>query len=61
MESGLETVDGRLMVRWREAKVGLKSLEVEAVGPETDLFVDMTESARRMVWGGIGLERSSLA
>jgi len=33
---GLETVDGRLMARRREAKVELKSLEVEAIGPETD-------------------------
>ena len=36
LELGLETVDGRLMARWREAKVELKSLEVEAIGPETD-------------------------
>ena len=44
LELGLETVDDRLIVRCREANVELKSLEVEAIGPETDLFVDTTES-----------------
>jgi hypothetical protein len=44
LELGLETVDDRLMVRCRDANVELKSLEVELIGPETDLFVDMTES-----------------
>jgi len=37
-------VELRLIVRCREAKVELKSLEVEAIGPETDLFDDTTES-----------------
>lgn len=44
LELGLETVDERLIVRCREANVELKSLEVDAIGPETDLFVDTTES-----------------
>ena len=42
--AGLEVVEDRLMVRCREEKVELKSLEVEAMGPETDLFEDTTES-----------------
>jgi hypothetical protein len=41
---GPSAVDDRLMVRCREANVELKSLEDEAIGPETDLFVDTTES-----------------
>jgi len=40
----LEVAEDRLVVRCREAKVELKSLEVEAIGPETDLFEDTTES-----------------
>ena len=39
-----ETVEDRLVVRCREANVELKSREVEASGPETDLLVDTTES-----------------
>ena len=33
-----------LVVRCREANVELKSLEDDAIGPETDLLVDTTES-----------------
>jgi len=40
----LEVVEDRLVVRCREAKVELNSLEVEAMGPETDRFEDTTES-----------------
>jgi hypothetical protein len=41
---GPEAVEVRLIVRCREANVELKSLEDEAIGPETDLLVDTTES-----------------
>jgi hypothetical protein len=41
---GLETVDDRLVVRCREANVELNSLEDDAIGPETDRLMDMTES-----------------
>lgn len=39
-----ETVDDRLIVRCREANVELKRREDEAIGPETALLVDTTES-----------------
>jgi hypothetical protein len=39
-----ETVDDRLMVRCREANVELNRREDEAIGPETALLVDTTES-----------------
>ena len=37
-------IELRLIVRCRETKVELKSLEVEAIGLETNLFNDTTES-----------------
>ena len=39
-----ETVDDMLMVRCCEANMELKSWEDKAIGPETDLLVDSTES-----------------
>jgi hypothetical protein len=39
-----EPVEVMLVVRCREANVELKSLEDDAIGPETDLLVDTTES-----------------
>ena len=37
-------MEDKLVVRCREANVELKSLEDDAIGPETDLLVDTTES-----------------
>ena len=37
-------VEDRLIVRCREANVELNSLEDEAIGPDTDLLEDTTES-----------------
>jgi hypothetical protein len=58
---GLETVEDRLVVRCREENVELKSLEDEAIGPETDLFVDTTESRLEERFGmGSALGRTLL-
>ena len=54
--TGLEVAEVRLMVRCREAKVELKSLDVAVMGPETDLFEDTTESLLEERFGmGIAL------